>query len=157
MDIVTTIKDIHKEGLASVTEAAPQIRQQLIAEKTATKKAEEVAAKISGLTDLQSIAEALGTTVNSQSGITFASMMSQGLDPKLIGAVSVAPVGVVSKPVAGTIATYVYQVKSRDTGSFFTEDDAKAYDSRMNNYMQQMILPVMSQEAKVVDHRAKFY
>ena len=154
---VTTIKDIHKEGLASVTEAAPQIRQQLIAEKTATKKAEEVAAKISGLTDLQSIAEALGTTVNSQSGITFASMMSQGLDPKLIGAVSVAPVGVVSKPVAGTIATYVYQVKSRDTGSFFTEDDAKAYDGRMNNYMQQMILPVMSQEAKVVDHRAKFY
>ena len=83
--------------------------------------------------------------------------MSQGLDPKLIGAVSVAPVGVVSKPVAGTIATYVYQVKSRDTGSFFTEDDAKAYDGRMNNYMQQMILPVMSQEAKVVDHRAKFY
>ena len=154
---VTTIKDIHKEGLATVAEAAPQIRQQLHAEKSALKKAEDVAAKISGLTDLQSIAEALGTTVNSQSGITFASLMSQGLDPKLIGAVSVAPIGEISKPVAGSIATYVYQVKSRDTGSFFTEDDAKAYDDRMNNYLQQMVLPVMSQEAQVVDHRAKFY
>ena len=154
---VSTIKDIHKEGIASLTEAAPQIRQQLLAEKTAVKKAEDVAAKISGLSDLQSIAEALNTTVSSQSGITFASMMSQGLDPKLIGAVSVAPIGEVSKPLAGSIATYVYQVKSRDTGSFFTEDDAKAYEDRINSYMQQMVLPVMIQDANVVDHRTKFY
>ena len=84
-------------------------------------------------------------------------MAGQGLDPKFIGAASVAPEGKLCGPLAGTIGTYIYTVKSRDTGSFYTEEDAKNNLAQMNSYASQMILPVMINDADVKDHRAKFY
>ena len=49
------------------------------------------------------------------------------------------------------------QENSRDTGSFYTEDDARNAATQMNNYTTQMILPVMMMESDVRDHRARFY
>jgi len=88
--------------------------------------------------------------------VRFASLAGQGLDPKFIGAVSVAPEGKICS-VAGTIGTYVFKVNSRDTGSFYTEDDAKNNAAQINNYSTQMILPVMMMDADVKDHRARFF
>lgn len=155
--IIATVRGIHKEGYATVQEVSSGIKQQLYYEKLAEKKTAEVAEKIKGLTDLQAIAEKLGTTVSSHSGVAFASMNAQGLDPKFIGAVSVAPVGKVSAPVAGSIGVYVYKVTNRETGAFFTEDDAKNRQAQMNMYSSQMIIPVMMTDADVKDNRARFY
>ncbi len=155
--VIATVRGIHKEGYAKVNEVASSIRQQLYYEKLAEKKAAEVAEKIKGLTDLQAIAEKLGTTVSSQSGVAFSSMNAQGLDPKFIGAVSVAPIDKVSAPVAGSIGVYVFKVTGRDTGSFYTEDDAKTRQSQMAMYTTQAIVPVMMQDADVKDNRARFY
>ena len=154
---IVTVKDIHKEGFATVEEVAPSIRQQLYAEKLGEKKTAEVAEKIKGLNDLQAIAEALGTTVNTQEDITFASMRGQGLDPAFMGAASAAPEGKICGPVQGAIGTYVFKVTGRDTGSFYTEDDAKNYQNQKNQYTSQMILPVMMDLADVKDNRARFY
>ena len=154
---IATVKDIHKEGYATVEEVAPSIRQQLYAEKLGEKKTAEVAEKIKGLNDLQAIAEALGTTVNTQEDITFASMRGQGLDPAFMGAASAAPEGKICGPVQGAIGTYVFKVTGRDTGAFYTEDDAKNYQNQKNQYTSQMILPVMMDLADVKDNRARFY
>ena len=45
----------------------------------------------------------------------------------------------------------------RDTGAFFTEDDAKMRDAQMAQYAAQMILPVMMEDAEVKDNRARFF
>ena len=155
--VVATLKAIHKEGYAPVKEVAPSIRENLYYEKLAAKKSEEIAAKINGMTDMNAIAEALGTTVSSQTGIAFSSMNAQGLDPKFIGAASVAPENVISGPVAGTIGVYVYKVTGRDTGAFFTEEDAKNRALQTSGYLTQMIIPVMMEAADVKDNRARFY
>ena len=155
--IIATVRAIHKAGYAKVSEVASSIRQNLYYEKLGAKKAAEVAEQIKGLNDLQAIADKLGTTVSSQSGVAFASMNVQGLDPKFIGAVSVAPVDQISAPVAGSIGVYVFKVKSRDTGAFYTEDDAKNRESQMNSYLTQMIIPTMMNDADVKDNRARFY
>ena len=84
-------------------------------------------------------------------------MGAQALDPAFIGALSVAPEGKVCGPVAGTIGVYVFQVKGRDTGSFYTEDDAKSRDMQTSSYLTQMILPVMMDDADVQEHRARFF
>ena len=154
---VATVKAIHKEGYAKLSEVAPMIKDNLYYEKLAEKKAADVAAKIEGMTDLQAIAEKLGTTVSTQSGVAFSSLNSQGLDPKFIGAAVVAPENVVCGPVAGSIGVYVFKVTGHDTGAFFTEDDAKSRASQANAYMSQMILPVMMNDADVKDNRARFY
>lgn len=154
---IVTVKAVHKEGYAGVSEVSSSIRQQLYQDKLALKKVAEVAEKIKGLEDMSSIAEKLGTTVSSQSGLAFSSMNSYGLDPKFIGAVASAKEGVISTPVAGSIGTYVFKVTGRDTGAFYTEDDAKNRDAQMSQYLSQMIIPVMMQDADVKDNRARFF
>lgn len=154
---VATVKKINKEGIAPLKEVAPMIQNKLYADKAGEKKAAEVKEKIAGLNDLQAIAEALNTTVSSQNDVAFASMMSMGLDPKFIGAVSVSPVNKICGPVAGSLGVYVYNVTGHDTASFYTEDDAKNFSAQKNQYSTQMILPVMMEAAGVKDNRARFY
>ena len=112
---------------------------------------------VAGLEDMQAIAEALGTTVSTKEGVAFSSLTSQGLDPKFVGAASVAEEGKVCGPVAGNIGVYVYKVTGHDTGAFFTEDDAKARDAQMAQYTTQMVVPVMMDDADLKDNRARFY
>lgn len=154
---VATVTGIHKEGIAKIDEVKEAIRQQLYAQKASEKAAADIAQKIQGISDLQAIADTLHSSVSTGVDVRFASLAGQGLDPKFIGAASVAPEGKICGPVAGTIGTYIFKVNSRDTGSFYTEDDARNAATKMNNYTTQMILPVMMMESDVRDHRARFY
>ena len=155
--IIAALKEIHKEGYTPVDQVAATISNILYAEKIGDKKAAEVAEKINGLEDMQAIADALGTTVSTKDGVAFSSLTSQGLDPKFIGAASVAEEGKICGPLAGNIGVYVYKVTGRETGAFFTEDDAKARDAQMTQYSTQMLVPVMMDDAEVKDNRARFY
>ena len=154
---VVAVTGAHKEGIAPVAEVAPQIKNQLYAEKYAEKRAGEVAEQIAGLTDLESIAEKLGTSVNSQSDVAFSSMSARSLDPKFVGAIAAAPEGQICGPVAGSIGVYVFQVTGRDTGAFYTESDAKLAYNQIQNYAAQMIVSAMMDDADVKDNRARFF
>ena len=155
--IVAALKGINKEGYIPVSEVAPRIKSTLYAQKAAEKKAAEVAEKVAGLETMEAVAEALNTTVSTKSGIAFSSLTSQGLDPKFIGAASVAEDGKICGPVAGTIGVYVYKVTGRDTGAFFTEEDAKNRDAQLAQYSTQMVVPTMMDDAEVKDNRARFF
>ena len=155
--IVAALKGIHKEGFTPVEEVSASISNMLYSEKLGQKKAAEVAEKIAGLTDMEAIATALNTTVSTKEGVAFASMGAQGLDPKFIGAASVAEDGKICGPLAGSIGVYVYKVTGRDTGAFYTEDDAKAQDAQMSQYASQMVVSTMMDDADVKDNRARFY
>lgn len=148
--VIATVKGVHKDGFATVDEVSAQIKEKLYYDKLAEKTAAEIKSKIAGMTDLQAIAEKLNSSVSSQSGVTFANMGAAQLDPKFIGALSVAPVGKICGPVAGSIGVYVFEVTGRDTGSFYTEDDAKARKNQENQYLSQMIIPVMRDRKSVV-------
>ena len=155
--IVAALKGVHKEGYTPVSEVSAQISGKLYNEKRAEKKAAEVAEKIAGLESMEAVAEALGTTVSTKDGVAFSSLTSQGLDNKFIGAASVAEDGKICGPVAGNIGVYVFKVTGRETGAFFTEDDAKARDAQMAQYSTQMIVPTMADDADVKDNRARFF
>lgn len=154
---VVAVKDAHKEGIAPVSEVASQIKNQLYIDKYAEKRKAEVAEKIAGLTDLEAIAEKLGTAVNTQNDVAFASMNARSLDPKFVGAIAAAPEGQLCGPVAGSIGTYVFKVTGRETGSFYTESDAKNANAQIMNYNVQNIVNVMMQDAGVKDNRARFF
>lgn len=154
---ITTVKAVHKEGYATVNEAASVIRQRLEFDKQGEKKAADVKEQIAGLTDLNAMAEKLGCSVSSQSGIAFSTLNSQGLDPAFIGALSVAPEGKICGPVIGQIGVYVFKVTGRDSGAYYTEDDAKSRDANYSSYNTQMIIPVMMTDADVKDNRARFF
>ena len=154
---VVAVTGAHKEGIAPVNEVADQIKNQLYAEKYAEKRQGEIAEQIAGMTDLEAIAEKLGTSVSTQNDVAFASMSARSMDPKFVGAIAAAPEGKVSGPVAGSLGVYVFKVNGRETGSFYTESDAKNANAQILSYTTQMIVPVMMQDADVKDNRARFF
>ena len=155
--IVAALKGIHKEGYTPVEEVSAQISNTLYNVKAGEKKAAEVAEKVAGLEDLAAVAEVLGRTVSTKEGVSFSSLSATGLDNKFIGAASVAEDGKVCGPVVGNLGVYVYKVTGRDTGAFYTEDDAKNNDAQMIQYTTQMVVPVMMNDADVKDNRARFF
>jgi len=154
---VATVKAAHKEGYSTIAEVAPNIKSILISQKTGEKKVAEVSEKIAGLTSMQAIAEAFNTSVANKDGIAFSSMRAAGMDPAFIGAVTAAPENKISGPVKGTFAVYVFNVTGRETGAFYTEEDAKNLAMQKSQYLTQMVVPVMVNDAEVVDHRARFF
>ncbi len=154
---VVAVKEVHKEGYATVQEKAAAINNILYAEKAGEKLAAEVAEKMEGLGSMQAIADALGAIISTRENITFSSLTSQSLDAKLVGAVSVAEPGVISKPLVGDLGVYVYRVTDRDTGAFYTEDDAKTANDQKVQYNLQVLVNVMAEDANVIDHRARFF
>ena len=155
--IVAALKGIHKEGYTPVEEVAAQISNILYSQKAGEKKAAEVAEKVAGLEDMAAVAEVLGSTVSSKEGVAFSSLTAAGLDPKFIGAASVAEDGKICGPVVGKVGVYVYKVTGRDTGAFYTEEDANTRDAQMIQYTTQMVVPVMMDDAEVKDNRARFF
>ena len=154
---IVALKDIHKEGIAPVQEVVTEIRDVLYLDKLAEKMESETAKQIEGLTSLEEIAEKLNTTVSSVSDVAFSSQNSQGIDPKFLGAIAAAPENKVCGPIAGTIGVYVFEVTGRDTGAFYTEDDANNLKMQMNQYNAQMIIPVMQEASNTKDNRARFF
>ena len=155
--IVAALKGIHKEGYAEISEVASQIQNVLYMDKVGEKVAADVAEKIEGKGSMESVAEALETSVSKQEGVAFSSLTSQGLDPKFIGAASVAEDGKICGPVVGSIGVYVYKVTGRDTGAFYTEDDAKSYEAQKTQYTTQTLMSTMMTDADVKDNRARFF
>ena len=104
---VVALKQIHEEGYTPVNSVASSIKYRLTNEKRAEKVRNEVADKIAGLTDINVIADTLGQTVSTKTGITFGSMSGNSTEPAFIGAVAGAEPGVIAGPVAGNIGVYV--------------------------------------------------
>ena len=153
---VVAVKDAHKEGFATVEESKDKIQNELYRTKCSAKRCEEVAAQIAGLTSLEEIAEKLGTTVSELTDVTFSTNSAASTEPAFVGAVASAKEGEISGPVAGIMGTYVFKVNGRETGAYYTEDDALAAQARIDQYHQQMLLPVMT-DKDVKDTRARFY
>jgi phage tail tape-measure protein len=153
---VVAVKSAHKEGYAKLKEVSENIKNQLYREQYAAKLCQDVAGEIAGLTSLEAIAEKLGTTVSTLSDVTFSTNSAPSTEPAFVGAVAAAKEGVLSGPVAGVMGTYVFQVNGREVGSYYTEDDAKSAQARLDSYHAQMLLPLMT-EKNVDDNRARFY
>lgn len=151
---VAAVKDIHKEGYAPVKEVAPMIRERLYSDKIQAKKLSDVASKIQGLTSIDAVADALGVTVDRNEGL---SLSSRSVDPAVLGAAAVAKDGAVFGPVPGSMGVYVLSVGNRQTGSFYTEEDAKNLNAQKSQYLSQMIISVMSEYDNVKDNRERFF
>ena len=153
---VVAVEKAHKEGIAPLEDVYQSIRTQVYREKYAEKHAADVKAQIEGLTSLEAIAEKLNTTVSTLSDVTFSTSSAPTTEPAFIGAVSSAKEGTINGPVAGLMGAYVFQVNGREMGSYFTEDDAKAAQTRFVSYYDQMLVPIMM-DKNVKDNRARFY
>ena len=153
---VVALTKARKEGYVPINEVSTDIYNVLELEKRLQMAADDVQAKTQGLGTLEQMAEALGTTVSHQSGVSFGSTASS-LDPAFIGAVAAAPKGKICGPVKGQIGVYMFQVLDSESGAYYTEDDIAMRTSQEAQYRQQYVNSIMAEEADLKDNRARFY
>ena len=154
---VVAVTGEHKGGIAEINEVSAQIKQILTAEKQGQKVAADTKALVEGVANIDAVAEKLGLTVSQQSGVAFSSLTSQQLDPKFIGAIAAAKEGELNGPVIGEVGVYYFVVNGKETGAFYTEDDAKNRKAQEFAYMSRILPAMMTEEAGVVDQRYKFF
>jgi len=154
---IVALTAANEAGIPELEAVEAKIAEVVKKEKSEQKAVAQVAEKIKGLATIDQIATALGSTVSKQSGISFGAQGSQSFDPKFIGAVSGSEVNKLVGPVGGTVGVYVFNVDARQTGAFFTEDDAKAKNNQILSYKMQMLSPILEKAASVKDNRAKFF
>lgn len=154
---VVGLKAIHEEGYAPYAEIAPTIKSYLMMQKKGEKVAAETKAQVEGASTIEAVAEKLGTTVSSQSGIAFSSLTSQQLDPKFIGAIASAAENTLVGPVVGEIGVYYFTVKGKETGAFYTEDDAKERNRQIFTAVENVVPVILLEKAGVKDQRYKFF
>ncbi|MBR6183801.1 MAG: SurA N-terminal domain-containing protein [Bacteroidales bacterium] len=151
---VVAVKEANKEGYASVKKVASQIYERLYAEKQQAAATAKVREQIAGAASLEEIAERLGVTVEHRDAL---SLGSSNVEPALVGAISAAQVGEVYGPVAGIMGSYVVRVANKETGTFYSEADAKNLAAQKAQYLSQMILSVMQDYDNVKDNRERFF
>ena len=151
---VVALKEANKEGYASVEKVASQIQDRLYSQKMQETKTKELTDKIAGCKTIEEVAERLGVQVEHRDAM---SLGSSSVEPALIGAVASAKEGELYGPVAGMMGSYIVSVSNRETGSFYTEDDAKNLAAQKAQYLSQLILAVMQDYDNVKDNRERFF
>lgn len=155
--IVAVLKDSKEPGYQPLENVSMMISNMLYYQKALDKKVEEVAAQVKDLPSLEAMAEVLGVTVSTKEDVSFSSVMGQSMDPKFIGAASGAEKDVITGPVAGNNGVYIFKVTNRETGEFFTAEDAKNSSMQMDAIWADMSFPVMMEAIEINDYRHNFY
>ncbi len=151
---VVAVKEAHNEGYATVKEATPSIIETLATEKQHELTLASVKEKVASLGSLEAIAEEFNTTVESRVG---ASLNDSMYEPVLIGLVNATEVGSTSVPADGILGVYVAKVNDKQTGAFYTEEDAENYAAQKAQYAAQQVMQIMAENDEVIDHRERFF
>ena len=151
---VVALKEANKEGYATVQKVANQIYERLYTDKQQAASKQQVADKIAGATTIEEVGERLGVSVEHRDAL---SLGSTNVEPALIGAISSAKEGEIFGPVNGMMGTYVVKVANKQTGTFYTEADAKNLATQKAQYLSQLILSVMQEYDNVKDNRERFF
>ncbi len=154
---IVAVKAAREEGYTPVSDVAANINEVLKLEKLQAKSVKDVAAKVEGMTDLQQIADALKSSVQTREDVAFGSTSAPAVEPALLGAIAKAPEGQLCGPVAGRACTYMFKVTKRETGSFYTAEDAATMEQNKARYTTQMIVPTMMDYDNVKDNRERFF
>lgn len=163
MFVVVALKDVYKKGYATLDQARPMIEQQVRLEKKAKVLMDRAASAVNAAKDIQSIAVALKTPVDTLDSVVFGDMNLQkfGMEPKVISAIAVAKNGVVG-PVKGSNGVYVVQVDGKMPHQTTGYEGARMaqmyqYKTIRDSRRPWPVAQVLRDAAKIVDQRNKFF
>jgi peptidyl-prolyl cis-trans isomerase D len=158
--VVARLNEVREKG----TSTMDQVMEQVMSEARRDKKAVMLLEKMNNTgstTNLESLAQKLGVTVQTAEGFNFSSpyMASVGYEPYLTGLVTTLKPGVPSKPFKGQTGVFVVLVNS------FTEPAAtKDYKDIKSQLIQQYqqrtqyeVVNALREKADIQDNRGKFY
>ncbi|MCE2495967.1 MAG: peptidylprolyl isomerase [Flavobacteriales bacterium] len=154
--VVAILTNIKEEGYASIEDVRDQVETRVIREK----KGEMLSKEMEGASNLDDLAQSLGTQVISASGVTFAnnSVSGVGSEPLIAAKSMTMPVNTLSAPIVGNSGVFVIEVTGRTEAAPQTDYSTQIsqigsqYGSRVTNQLFESL----KAQANIVDNRARF-
>ena len=159
--VVAIINEVNAKGYRSLE----KVKDQLKAEVVKDKKAELIIAKLQEQLaknpSLQALATGLKDSVKMAKSINFASYAfgTYGLEPNVIGKVSVAQLNKLSAPIKGNAGVFVFNTSNKvvNPQPFNAKMEAMQLGSRLSYSLPYMIMQDLKDKSDVVDNRINFY
>ncbi|MBX2983761.1 MAG: peptidylprolyl isomerase [Flavobacteriales bacterium] len=155
--VVCSLINIREAG----TPKLDDVREKFTKEVRNEKKADAIAAKMKDKSDLQALAQELGTTVQNSGNLAFSANTLPGgySDVKVIGSIFGLENGATSAPLKGDQAVYVAHMNTLTAAGEMPEgaEDRKALTDRVRNRANGQVFNALKEAADVTDNRAKFY
>ena len=82
---------------------------------------------------------------------------SLGIEPKFVGAMCVSAPGLMSKPVIGGAAVYVFNVNSKEGRTLSEADEKVRLEAQATSYITERLSQALNDETEIVDNRIKFF
>lgn len=157
--VVATLTATREEGFAPLTQVADEIKLKVIREKKGEMLSEKIKSAIKTSSNIESIAQILGSKVEQASGVSFStySIPNAGFEPSVIAAASNSSEGKLIGPIVGNTGVYVLNITARNK----EEGDLNAEKSRLANMFGSRAYyeayEALKKNAEIKDKRAKFY
>lgn len=154
---VAALQSIIPAGLPSWKDVKSEIEPQVINRK----KGELIKSQLSGMTDLQSIANKYGVAVDTATSVTFASAFIQtagASEPDVVAEAFKIDLNQVSPPIAGTNGVYV--VKPTNKPAAAAPNASIARQSSQQQARVQVagkLMPSLRKNADIKDNRSRFF
>lgn len=158
--VIAVLKNVRKEGFASLEQVSPEIDLIVRREKQAAQIAATLSEAAKNAQSFSDMAIDLNLPVESESGIAFSAYttLSAGVEPKLIAAASSMGEGNISQPVDGMNGVYLITVKQIVQPEEGTLEEAKERLSiTYANRAMSETLQALRKAANIKDMRSKFY
>lgn len=154
---VAKVVEIKEKGTAPLEQVKDQVTQGAIKEL----KAKQIIEKIGTATTLEAVAQKTGQTVQTVANINFASpyIQSLGMEPAMVGNVSVMKKGQTSKPIKGESGVFVVAVDNITEPAAITDysTNKKQLTTQVGSRSTYEVFNALKEKANVEDRRGKFY
>ena len=158
--VVATLTGVKEEGIAPFESVKSDIEFIVKKEKKGEILAKQLADAISGATTIEAIAAKTGLQQMEADNISFSSFVvpGAGIEPKLIAASTATAKDVISKPVIGMNAVYLFKVKDITKDSTLNmADNQKRLIEMYGNFAPRAAQQALEDAAQIKDKRSKFF
>lgn len=157
--VIAHLTEVREEGVRPFEQVRTQIERQLIADKKADQLLAQMQEKLEAGADLETLAAAFNSSVQSADNIGFAAFQvpGAGVEPALAAAAVTVPAGQVSQPFKGNNGVYVVKVKQLEDITVNADNIGRELDQNLSMKVDYQLLEAIREKAEITDNRANFY
>jgi peptidyl-prolyl cis-trans isomerase D len=158
--VVAAVTSLKEKGFAPFNDVKNEIILAVKINKKAEKISEQFRLKMNESTTLENLANQFNLQVQEASNISFSSISipSAGIEPKVIGAASTLPEGVLSQPVQGNNGVYILVVNAiHQSDVTNTQITKNRLDMMRQSRVYSEAYQALLDASNIKDNRAKFF
>ncbi|MCF8297923.1 MAG: peptidylprolyl isomerase [Saprospiraceae bacterium] len=159
--VIAVLKEIREKGIATLEQKKESIKPYVLRDKKAQIMIEDFNSKIATAKDINKLASAFNLKVDTADFIKFAyvNLQQNGPEPAVIGSVFGSQKGLMSAPIKGAQAVYVFVVDEFveapeiEDYSMTKAEITRTFESRILNEVFQ----ALEKNTEIIDNRINFY